>query len=69
MGEILVLYYSRYGNVAAMAHLVARGVESVPDMQARLRTVPPVSTVCEATEDTIPEQGPPFATADDRWAH
>jgi len=68
MGEILVLYYSRHGNVAAMARSVARGVEAVPDMQARLRTVPPVSTVCEATQDTIPEQGPPFATVDDLQA-
>ena len=68
MAEILVLYYSRHGNVAAMAHTVARGVETVPGMQARLRTVPPVSTVCEAIQDTIPEQGPPFATVDDLQA-
>jgi NAD(P)H dehydrogenase (quinone) len=65
MPEVLVLYYSRYGNVAAMAQLVARGVEEVPGMQARVRTVPRVSTVCEAVEDEIPSSGPPFATADD----
>jgi len=65
MSEILVLYYSRHGNVARMAELVARGVEEVDDYSARLRTVPAVSTVCEATEDTIPPQGAPYASHDD----
>lgn len=65
MAEILVLYYSRYGATAEMARLVARGVEQVPDMQARLRTVPAVSAVCEATEDSIPAEGPPYASHDD----
>jgi len=63
--EILVLYYSRYGNVAQMAQLVARGIEMVPGCQARLRTVPTVSAVCEATEAEIPESGPPYATRED----
>lgn len=62
MSEILVLYYSRHGNVAAMAHKIAHGVEEIPGFRARLRTVPAVSTVCEATEDTIPAAGPPYAT-------
>ncbi len=65
MAEILVLYYSRYGATRDMAQRIARGVEEVPGMQARLRTVPPVSTVCEATEDTIPEEGAPYASLDD----
>ncbi len=65
MAEVLVLFYSRYGNVAAMAHAVAHGIEAVPGMQARVRTVPAVSTVCEAAEDSIPEQGPPYATPQD----
>jgi NAD(P)H dehydrogenase (quinone) len=64
-GAILVLYYSRYGATAEMARKIARGIEQVPGMQARLRTVPPVSTVCEATADTIPDDGPPYATHDD----
>ena len=45
MSEILVLYYSRHGATAAMARLIARGIEEVPGMQARLRTVPEVSAV------------------------
>ena len=65
MSEILVLYYSRYGATEKMAQHVARGVEEVPGMQARLRTVPAVSTVCEATEDNIPAQGAPHASVDD----
>ena len=65
MADILVLFYSRYGSVAQMAQLIARGIETVPGMTARIRTVPAVSTVCEATEDTIPAAGPPYVTHDD----
>jgi NAD(P)H dehydrogenase (quinone) len=60
MSEILILYYSRYGATAEMARQIARGVEEVVDMTARLRTVPAVSTVCEATADSIPESGAPY---------
>lgn len=65
MPDILVLYYSRYGNVAQMAQQIAHGIEQVPGMQARVRTVPAVSTVCEATEDAIPAGGPPYVSVDD----
>ena len=65
MNEILVLYYSRYGATAAMAQHIAHGIESVHDCAARIRTVAPVSTVCEATEDDIPAEGPPYATLED----
>ncbi len=65
MAEVLVLYYSRRGATADMARYIARGIEEVPGMHARVRTVPAVSTVCEATEEEIPESGPPYATLDD----
>ena len=65
MSQILVLYYSRHGATAEMAQLVARGVEKVTGMNAMLRTVPEVSTVCEATDSNIPEQGAPYVTTDD----
>ncbi|MCW8943326.1 MAG: NAD(P)H:quinone oxidoreductase [Sedimenticola sp.] len=65
MAEILILYYSRYGATADMARQIARGVEEVNGMQARLRTVPPVSPVCEATEPAVPESGAPYATLTD----
>ena len=65
MPYLLILYYSRHGATAEMAHLIARGVEEVPGIEARLRTVPAVSTVCEATEDSIPVSGAPYADLDD----
>ena len=65
MADILILYYSRYGNVADMARYVGRGVESVKSCHALIRTVPAVSTVCEAVADDISAEGPPFVTRDD----
>lgn len=58
--EILVLYYSQHGATRQMAQLIARGVEQVDGTRARLRTVPKVSTVCEATETGIPDSGAPY---------
>ncbi|MFM8333470.1 MAG: NAD(P)H:quinone oxidoreductase [Candidatus Methylumidiphilus sp.] len=65
MAEILILYYSRYGTTAAMANIIAHGVEEVPGATAKLRTVPEVSAVCEATADSIPATGHPYASLDD----
>ncbi len=65
MAEILVLYYSPGGTTAEMANIIARGVEQVDGMQARLRTVPPVSPVSEQVEDAIPKSGALYATNDD----
>lgn len=65
MAQILVLYYSRYGSVQQMAQYLARGIESVPGMEAKIRTVPPVSPTTEATSPAIPESGAPYATLDD----
>jgi len=47
MNEILILYYSRQGSTAAVARQVCRGVEMVPGIQARLRTVAPVAVTTE----------------------
>ncbi|WP_215782740.1 NAD(P)H:quinone oxidoreductase [Paludibacterium sp. THUN1379] len=60
MQDILVLYYSQYGATRALAQQIARGVESVPGCRARLRTVPRVSTVCEASEPSVPDSGAPY---------
>jgi NAD(P)H dehydrogenase (quinone) len=65
MNEILILYYSRQGSTAALARQVSRGVEAVPGMQARLRTVAPVAATTERLDPPIPDQGPPYATQDD----
>ena len=60
MNDILVLYYSARGSVREMAQLVARGIERVPGARARLRTVPRVSPVSEASEPAVPESGAPY---------
>ena len=62
---ILVLYYSRTGSIAQLAQYIARGIERVSGIEARLRTVAPVSTTCEAVEKAVPDSGAPYATLDD----
>ena len=57
---ILVLYYSRHGATRRLAELIAQGIDSVADCEARLRTVPAVSTVAEATAPEVPPDGPPY---------
>ncbi len=57
MADILVLYYSRHGATAELAQHIARGVDDVSEMNARVRTVPAVSTVCEKSQDEIPDSG------------
>lgn len=61
---ILVLYYSRSGSTNEMARQIARGVEQ-SGMEARLRTVPPISTECEAVSPDIPDEGALYASLDD----
>ncbi len=65
MLDILVLYYSHRGSVRALAERIACGIESIDGMQARLRTVPRVSSVCEATEPAIPDAGAPYVELSD----
>ena len=60
MPEILVLYYSRGGSVARLARQIARGIGEVPGMSARLRTVPPVAAVTQASAPPVPEDGAPY---------
>lgn len=65
MATILVLYYSRYGATAQMAHQIGRGIEMVNGAEAMIRTVPAVSPVSEATEPAVPDQGAPYVTLDE----
>lgn len=65
MIEILVLYYSRKGATAELARQICRGVDSVTGVHARLRTVPAVSPVTEASAPEIPSEGPVYATHED----
>jgi NAD(P)H dehydrogenase (quinone) len=62
MNDILILYYSRQGSTAALARQICRGVESVPGMRARLRTVPPVTASTARLDPAVPDDGAPYAT-------
>lgn len=64
MPYILVLYYSRYGNVKQMAQHIARGIEAA-GMEAMIRTVPPVAPVTQTAEPPVPEEGAPYVTLDE----
>ena len=63
--DILVLYYSRSGHTAQLARLIARGIEEVPGMHARVRQVPPVAPVTELAQPPEPEDGAPYVTRQD----
>ncbi|CBA15013.1 NAD(P)H:quinone oxidoreductase [Xanthomonas albilineans] len=65
MAEILVLYYSRGGSVARLARHIARGVDEVPGMAARLRTVPPVAAVTQTSAPPVPDSGAPYVGTND----
>ena len=62
---ILVLYYSRHGSTRKLAELIGLGIDSVAGCEARLRTVPTVSTVTEATEPDVPLDGAPYVEMSD----
>lgn len=65
MTKILILYYSRTGSVEQLAQYIARGVESVAEVEAVMRTVPPVSPNHEITEPAVPTSGAVYVTLDD----
>ena len=60
MSDILVLFDSGYGMTEALAREVCLGVDSVPGMASRLRTVPAVSNTIENRNPPVPESGPPY---------
>ena len=64
---VLILYYSRHGAVKQMAELIARGVEAANNgkIEAKIRTVPAVSTNTEATEKVIPDSGDLYCSEED----
>ncbi len=62
---ILVLYYSRSGGTAALARHLGRGITRDGRFEARLRTVPPVSTAVEQTLPPVPEEGAIYCSKED----
>jgi NAD(P)H dehydrogenase (quinone) len=65
MPEILIVYYSRNGSVAQLARHVARGVEEIAGMGARLRSVAAVAAVTATAHPPVPDEGAPYATLQD----
>ena len=65
MADVLVLYYSATGSVRSLAQAIARGIESVEGMRARVRTVPKVAPVTAQSAPAIPTEGPPYVEARD----
>lgn len=65
MPDILVLYYSQHGSTAAIAQAIARGIESVPNAQARIRTVPKVAPTTQTSSPAVPATGAPYVEIQD----
>lgn len=65
MKDVLVLYYSLHGSVRQLASHIAHGIESVPGVQARLRTVPKVAAESEGPARLVPDSGAPYASHQD----
>jgi len=61
---ILILYYSTHGATEKMAQQLARGVEQA-GLEARLRTVPKVSSECETVADEVPKVGAVYCSEED----
>lgn len=62
---VLIVYYSINGGTRALAQEIARGVDSVSGCHALVRTVPKVSTVCEAVAAPVPDEGAPYVSLDE----
>lgn len=60
----LILYYSRGGSVANLAKEIAHGCEAA-GLNARRRTVPPVSAQTQEVLPAVPSSGAPYCTPDD----
>lgn len=65
MQEVLVLYFSRHGATKQMAQQLCRGINQVTGIEARLRSIAPVSAEHERVAPAVPEQGAPYATLND----
>lgn len=63
--DILVVYYSRNGHVAQLARMIARGIEEVAGLHARVRQVPPVAPVTEIAQPPVPDDGAPYVELHD----
>ena len=60
-----MLYYSQGGAVKQLAQFIARGIEQVPGVKARLRTVPKVAPITQQIAPAVPDSGAPYAELKD----
>ncbi|PNH97237.1 NAD(P)H:quinone oxidoreductase [Vibrio diazotrophicus] len=58
MTNVVVLYYSRHSSTQSLARQIARGINSIPDCEAILRTVPEINSNETNAED-------PYITLDE----
>lgn len=65
MPYILVLYYSRYNSTKELAYLIARGIDAIDGIEAKIRTVPALTTEVSEPKAAIPAEGPAYVTLDD----
>ncbi len=61
---VLVLYYSKQGATEKMAKHIALGVE-LAGVNALVRTVPEISTVCEASQPKVPSEGAVYCSLEE----
>ncbi|MEO9909133.1 MAG: NAD(P)H-dependent oxidoreductase, partial [Lentilitoribacter sp.] len=62
---ILILFYSKHGSIAEMAKHIARGVNKVSDIEAKIRQVPDVADTTVVASPAIPEEGAPYCTLEE----
>lgn len=73
--KILIVYDTNGGNTYAMAKKIARGIESVDQLEssgkceAVIRSVPKVSTNLDEHAKPVPDAGAPYVELDDLSAH
>ena len=66
MTKVLVLYYSSYGHIEAMADAMAEGAASVPGTEVVVKRVPElVPEAVAAASGMKTDQGAPIATPDE----
>ncbi len=67
--KILVVYDTNGGHTYDMAKKVARGVETVDECEAVIRSVPKVSANIDERAEAVPQTGAPYATPGDLATH
>ncbi len=63
--KLLIVYYSKSGNIEKLANNISRGINSVDGVTSILRTVPKVSFENQKVINDIPNNGPPYVTNED----